>query len=210
MKIFIPRLFVLIAIFIFFISSPSKGASFTITAGNFQFSPDTLININIGDTIEWIWQDGLHTTTSNGIPAGAMPWNELLDSMNTTFTYVITVPGIYHYISVPDLPTMQGQFTVNSLIGITAPTNSQFDFSVLSNLVSNQISLRFSLSEPLPVELMMSDIYGKWSKILMHETMTPGYHDRTFYLPQNISSGMYLITMRYKNMLVTKRIVIMK
>ncbi|MBA2407683.1 MAG: hypothetical protein H0V65_06805 [Chitinophagales bacterium] len=210
MKRLIRRYTLLISALIFLSLSHSKGASFTITVGDFQFSPDTLTNVNIGDTIQWIWLDGLHTTTSNGIPAGATPWNEILDSMNITFTYVITIPGTYYYISVPDLPSMQGQFTVNSLIGISSLVNEQFDFSVFPNIISNKFAIRFSLNETVPVEVLLSDVSGKWKKILLNKTIAPGYHDEFFCLSEDISSGIYLITVRYKNMLLTKRIMIIE
>src|SRR4030095_717305 len=67
-------------------TTSSKATTYTIQASNFQFLPDS-ISVLVGDTIKWVWLDGNHTTTSNGIPDAAAPWNVLLDSFHTSFTY---------------------------------------------------------------------------------------------------------------------------
>jgi len=79
----------------------ANGTTHTITAAGTTiptdiFTPDTTFAV-VGDTIIWVWLDGLHTTESVTIPAGAASFNSLLDSATQSFTYVVTQPGTYYY-----------------------------------------------------------------------------------------------------------------
>ena len=51
----------------------------------------------VGDTIVWVWVDGIHTTESVTIPPGATSWAGDLDSSADTFMYVVTIPGTYYF-----------------------------------------------------------------------------------------------------------------
>jgi len=93
-----------------------KAFSFTqvVTVQNHVFTPASF-TINIGDTIVWSWIDGSHTTTSLGIPAGAVAWNKNINSSSKTFTYIPAVTGIYNYKCTPHAGMgMVGNFTVNN------------------------------------------------------------------------------------------------
>ena len=68
--------------------------------GNFFFNPSSL-NVNVGDTVKWVWSSGSHTTTSSSIPGGAAAWDQLITSSNTTFSYKVTVAGTYNYVCTP-------------------------------------------------------------------------------------------------------------
>src|SRR5262249_27397705 len=51
-------------------------ATVTVNIINFAFTPDP-VNINVGDTVHWVWQSNNHSTTSatvNGVPQ-AESWN---------------------------------------------------------------------------------------------------------------------------------------
>ncbi|MES2893379.1 MAG: T9SS type A sorting domain-containing protein [Bacteroidota bacterium] len=89
-----------------------------VSAANFQFSPKNLPNILVGDVVEWIWQNGAHTTTSLGIPAGATPWDEALTSTSTSFQYTVTIPGRYDYECKPHSPDMAGSFIVSEALPV--------------------------------------------------------------------------------------------
>src|ERR1051325_7986892 len=68
-----------------------------ITVQNYAFTPNVL-TVSVGDTIEWVWVNGSHTTTSSTIPAGALAWDQILNSTSQTFDYIVLVPGIYNYV----------------------------------------------------------------------------------------------------------------
>jgi hypothetical protein len=89
--------------------------------GNFFFNPSSL-NVNVGDTIRWVWVAGSHTTTSTpgAIPAGAASWDALITSAFTSFEYKVTVAGSYAYVCTPHVPGMVATFTATAV----APTLS--------------------------------------------------------------------------------------
>jgi plastocyanin len=195
-------------IFLLFASSFAKAVTHTITAADFQFTPDTM-TIAAGDTVTWLWEGGIHTTTANGIPAGAAQWNALLDSAHTGFSYVATVPGVYHYISVPDLPTMTGTFTIpGAVVGIAETYLSPFTFDLVSNLVHSEVAITYTMHSTTSVEVALYNISGMRLQTFLKETMPAGnYHD-SFSITATLPAGMYLVRMQGGAMAVTRRLVI--
>lgn len=83
------------------------------TGSGFSFSPSSGLSVQAGDTVEWVWASGTHTTTSGTIPSGAASWNANITSSATTFSYVPTVAGTYNYYCVYHQSMgMTGSFTV--------------------------------------------------------------------------------------------------
>ena len=201
-------LFITIIFFGLFAATYTKAANHTITATDFQFTPDTM-TIAAGDTITWLWEAGIHTTTANGIPAGAAQWNALLDSAHTSFSYVATVPGVYHYISVPDLPAMTGTFTIpGAVVGIADVNLSPFIFDLVSNLVSNEFAISYTMYSTASVEVALYNISGMHLQTFMKETVPAGKHQAAFSLSETYPAGMYFVRMQTGAMAVTRRLVI--
>ena len=122
-------------------TTPSFATKHVVTVGNFFFSPVSL-NVNVGDTVRWVWSAGGHTTTSTpgAIPAGAASWDAPINSSNTSFEYKVTVAGSYDYVCTPHAPGMAGSFTA---VGFTptlsvAPSNR--------NVTSNAGSTTFTVT----------------------------------------------------------------
>jgi plastocyanin len=76
--------------------SAAWAADHQVTVANFQFTPST-VNAAVGDTISWVWQNGMHTTTAVRIPAGARRWNKPMDMTHPHFRMTVTVAGTYNY-----------------------------------------------------------------------------------------------------------------
>ena len=76
--------------------SAASAANHRVTVSNFVFTPST-VNAVVGDTVSWTWVNGMHTTTSVTIPAGARPWNAPIDSTHTRFRTRLMVAGTYSY-----------------------------------------------------------------------------------------------------------------
>ena len=76
--------------------SGAWSADHRVRVSDFQFTPST-VNAVAGDTITWMWQGGMHTTTSVNIPAGARRWNKPINSSATRFRIQLTVAGTYSY-----------------------------------------------------------------------------------------------------------------
>src|SRR4029453_6017784 len=76
--------------------SVASAARIRVTVQNFTFQPAT-INAHVGDVIIWRFVNGMHTTPSTSVPAGAEAWNAPIDSTHTQFRYRIRVAGTYQY-----------------------------------------------------------------------------------------------------------------
>ena len=76
--------------------SAASAAKIRVRVMNFTFQPAT-INAVVGDTIVWRFVNGMHTTTSTSVPAGAQTWNAPIDSTHTQFRYRVQVAGTYQY-----------------------------------------------------------------------------------------------------------------
>jgi plastocyanin len=76
--------------------SAASAAKIRVRVQNFTFQPAT-INAHVGDMIIWRFVNGMHTTTSTSVPAGAQTWNAPIDSTHTQFRYRVQVAGTYQY-----------------------------------------------------------------------------------------------------------------
>jgi len=97
----------------------SKGTTHQIQvwSGYMQFLPPNNIIVQLGDTIQWIPLDPptmSHTITSNNIPGGAVPFDQVWQMpADTFFQYIPQVAGLYQYVCTPHIPNgMIGEFTV--------------------------------------------------------------------------------------------------
>ncbi|HLN53554.1 MAG TPA: BACON domain-containing carbohydrate-binding protein [Lentimicrobium sp.] len=84
-----------------------------VNVQNYAFVPANL-NVQVGDTIRWVWINGSHTTTSTTIPTGAPAWDEPITSSNPFYEYRVTVAGVYNYLCIPHSSTQIGQFTATN------------------------------------------------------------------------------------------------
>ncbi len=77
------------------------------------------ITVQLGDTLQWdllldSFQLMLHTITSDNIPDGAVPFDQVWQMpADTFFQYIPQVAGLYEYVCTPHIPNgMIGEFTV--------------------------------------------------------------------------------------------------
>ena len=85
--------------------------------GYYQFLPSNNITVQLGDTVQWVQLDPptmTHTITSDNIPNGAIPFNQIWQlPADTFFQYIPQVAGLYEYVCTPHIPNgMIGEFTV--------------------------------------------------------------------------------------------------
>jgi plastocyanin len=97
----------------------SKGTihQIQVWSGYMQFLPPNNIVVQLGDTIQWTPLDPptmSHTITSNNIPTGAVPFDQIWQMpADTFFQYIPQVAGLYQYVCTPHIPNgMIGEFTV--------------------------------------------------------------------------------------------------
>ncbi len=99
------------------VTASSNAATITIHVKNFSFSPKT-VNAVVGDVIQWVWDNGTHTTTSTSVPVGAASWDSPMTASNTSFSYTLTVAGTYNYWCIPHSPNMAGTITVTGTMPV--------------------------------------------------------------------------------------------
>ncbi|PKP15868.1 MAG: hypothetical protein CVU06_15750, partial [Bacteroidetes bacterium HGW-Bacteroidetes-22] len=88
------------------------GTKHIVNVQNFSFSPASITNVQVGDTIRWVWVSGTHTTTSSSIPAGASTWDSPITSSVTSYEYRVMNAGVYNYVCTPHAAGgMVGSFT---------------------------------------------------------------------------------------------------
>jgi plastocyanin len=76
--------------------SPAFAIDHRVRVSDFVFQPQT-VTAAVGDTVTFMWRNGMHTTTSTSVPQGARSWNAPIDSVNTRFRVKLRVAGTYQY-----------------------------------------------------------------------------------------------------------------
>ncbi len=101
----------------------------TVNVANFSFTPNA-VNAIVGDTMQWHWVSGNHTTTSTSVPVGAATWDSPMNSSTQTFQYILTVPGNYSYDCTIHSSIMTGTITVTAAHNIPPTTKFQMGYGI--------------------------------------------------------------------------------
>jgi plastocyanin len=80
--------------------TPGFAVKHIVHVGSYYFNPSGM-NVTVGDTVRWVWDNGSHTTTSTTIPSGAATWDQPMNASNTFFEYPVTVAGVHNYKCTP-------------------------------------------------------------------------------------------------------------
>jgi plastocyanin len=189
-----------------FISMQVNAAKHVIMTEDFFFSPGNL-SVLVGDTIEWVWGSGTHTTTSTTVPPGAVTWDQQINSASVTFDYVVLVPGNYEYqCNFHASMGMVGGFTASNPTGIPGQVFLPY-LNIDHNLSSNEIKLNYNFEEAQTLTLNIFDIVGKEVESIYLGTVLPGENQKTISLG-GISKGVYLVKLDGKDISVTRKIVL--
>jgi len=162
-----------------------------IAVSNFQFTPKSLPNIKLGDTIRWYWSTGTHTTTSDTIPAGAASWDKPIDISDTIFEYVPTMLGTYKYHCTPHLSMgMIASFTVISPAGLSNKDLKPV-LSIYPNPVFFNLTIRVESEDSYIRDLRIFDLAGKLIREITFVT-SPGVEDKTINL-SDLPPGIFML-----------------
>ena len=175
-----------------------------VTVQDFSFSPSSLA-VSVGDTIQWTWVSGSHTTTSITMPVGATPWNASINSGSLSFSYQVTTAGSYTYNCAIHPSLMSGSFTATGTLGIGLINPSAFLLN--STLVSNQLQITYKLENATPVDILLLDVTGKQVKNFSASLHAPGTYSESYSL-SNINKGEYLLELKTSDMITTRKIVV--
>jgi len=187
MNTFLPKTAMILAGII--INFFAQATTITVTVTNFSFTPSNF-TANIGDTVEWVWSSGSHTTTSTSVPNGAATWSNPMNNSNTTFKYKITTAGTYNYWCAIHTSSMEASFTVN-LAGVPAVSNSsKFIAQVFPNPANDIANVRYYLPANSNVEINVYNEAGKAVKLYSGFNIGEGYHIQEINVSE-FSTGIY-------------------
>ena len=88
----------------------SGGATATVGAENFAFSPAT-VEVKVGDTVQWVLREGSHTTTSGTTGTSDGNWNEVITA-DAPVSISFDEPGEFRFFCRFHPDTMQGTIVV--------------------------------------------------------------------------------------------------
>ena len=187
-----------------------------IMVASFSFTPSSL-NVAVGDTIRWVWQDGDHTTTCNGTtgtsrPAGADPWDAPIDGANTTFEYVVTVAGDYDYKCIPHFPSMVGSFTATttSVNQTSSIVPDRFNLNQnYPNPFNPTTNIKFDIAKSGFANVTIYNSVGKEVARLVNENLSPGSYEVNWNAT-GVSSGIYYYRLETLEYTSTRKMVLVK
>jgi plastocyanin len=105
------------------LAGPAGAATHTVTVGpGFTFSPSSQ-TINFGDTVEWVWAGGVHSSTA-GVPCFADDrWDSGLQSNPFTYSITFLASGTFPYFcSLHCVFGMTGEIIVQEETPTPTPT----------------------------------------------------------------------------------------
>ena len=173
---------------------------------NFQFSPASMA-VNVGDTIKWTWVNGVHTTTSTAVPAGATEWDKPMTQSAQTFLYKVTVAGTYNYVCIPHSPNMAGSFTATGVSAVPGVADADPAFTIRGNVVSEELKIDFNLATSARVSIRLYNLVGRLVRTYSDSHRASGTSEE-MYLVGDLPKGLYLLAVEIGGRQVTRRVII--
>ncbi len=184
------------------------------TSNGFQFIPMN-VDIVVGDTVEWHWVDGSHTTTSDST-TGQNVWDAPLSSSQPVFSIVITSPGIHHYHCIPHQSLgMVGTITATTPTSVKDEKIGLSGFSLYQNY-PNPFNPSTVISYTIPasglVNLTVYNPLGKEVVTLVNETQSSGNHSVVFNtsILSGLASGIYYYRLSAGSLTSTQKMLLLK
>lgn len=200
------KMYFALLLFMLFGAMAAHAVIRNVQVSDFQFSPANMNNVNVGDTIQWTWVNGSHTTTSEGIPAGATAWNSPINSSNHTFRYRVMVAGTYNYVCTPHAPGMAGSFTATG-VSSAVPVEAEPFFLLKGNVTSDDILVDLNLPASAEIDIRMFNIVGRQVRSFLSERRAAGAYFESYYVG-DLPKGIYLLAVTADNRRVTRRVIV--
>lgn len=177
-----------------------------ITVQNFSFTPYNLTHVRAGDTIQWVWTEGVHTTTSTSIPDGASPWDAPLTQDEPVFILIPYYNGTYFYQCTEHAGMgMNGSFLVTGSTGVDEEPRA-LPLVVYPNPFSDALNVSFGNRPILVKSIRIYDASGK----VIHSTDYPksGFSPLRLTGLGNLSRGIWYVQVTdVLDRMATRRIV---
>jgi plastocyanin len=160
---------------------PDWATTHVVTFGGnvgFVYSPSAF-SAAVGDTVKWEGDFSMHPLSSTTIPSAAQSWH---NGSGTTFTYLIKVPGTYHYqCDVHVSIGMTGSFQVASSAvrpGVSASMPGQADrLAIIEVRGQKRAAVRISVPRTEFVTLVVFDLLGREVATIMNQKKQAGTYD---------------------------------
>lgn len=182
--------------------SSGYSATVEVTVASFSFSPAT-VTINQGDSIRWISDSSLHTTTSGSPCISNGIWNYAFLGFGDTFIRQFTVVDTFPYFCIPHCGiNMTGTVIVQG-VGVEEESKSGTPgskFEILQNYPNpsrGSTHIRYSLAERSPVKIEVFDLVGRRVRTLVNSHQQAGQKQVEWNgeddLGQPLNTGIYFI-----------------
>jgi plastocyanin len=185
--------------------------SYTVQASDYKFTPSDL-TITAGDTVTWVWVNGMHTTTSDST-SGIDVWDANLNQTSKSFSFVFSSPGVHnYYCKFHKSLGMIGTITVNNATAITSTSQQPVSFSLDQNYpnpFNPSTNIKYSIAKAGYVTLKIYDMLGNEVNTLVSQRLSPGNYSAEFHA-DGLPSGIYLCQLKSGNFSSTKKMILMK
>ncbi len=204
--------FFLIIILLAFVSSVLSAQSLHIVeVTDFEFIPMN-VDVSVGDTVEWQWVEGDHTTTSDST-SGQNVWDAPIDATNPTFRFVITAPGVHNYHCTPHLSLgMVGTITATPVSGISYVNKPVNDFLLNQNYpnpFNPTTTINFSIPAASVVKLEVFNSIGEKIETLVNRELSAGNYNYEWNA-SNLTSGVYFYKLQAESFVETRKMILLK
>ncbi|HKB85751.1 MAG TPA: T9SS type A sorting domain-containing protein [Ignavibacteriaceae bacterium] len=185
-----------------------------VLVSNFTFAPQD-INVTVGDTVEWQWTEGTHTTTSDST-SGVDVWNSPISVSVPFFSVVIRTSGLHNYHCIPHQAFgMIGSITAVMPTAINETGQLPFQFSLSQNFpnpFNPSTMIMYNLPSAVFVTLKVYNALGKEVETLVNQNQNSGQHMEVFDIGKTgeLSSGVYFYRLTAGGLVQTRKMMLIK
>ncbi|MFZ0455261.1 MAG: plastocyanin/azurin family copper-binding protein [Ignavibacteriaceae bacterium] len=169
-----------------------------VQASDFVFTPAEL-TIAKGDTVKWVWVNGMHTTTSDST-SGATVWDALLDQSHLSYTYVFKNTGVFPYYCIYHVSFgMKGTITVGPATSVKSANSVPNGYSLKQNYpnpFNPSTIIEYSIPQQSYITLEVYNILGSKVETLVNKEEDAGNYKIEFNSQKTVNneplaSGLY-------------------
>ncbi len=185
-----------------------------VMVSNFMFTPQD-INVTVGDTVEWQWVEGSHTTTSDST-SGIDVWDSPINSSVPVFSVIIRTSGLHSYHCTPHQSLgMIGSITATMPTEINEPEQLPFQFSLSQNFpnpFNPSTMIMYNLPSSAFVTLKVYNALGKEVAVLVNQNQNGGEHMEVFDIGKTsgLASGVYFYRLTAGSLVQTRKMMLIK
>lgn len=199
------KIYFLLLMIALFSSALVKATKFQIHVTDHGFIPIDF-TVNVGDTLLWIWDAGIHTTTSTTTPSDAPTWSAPVDADHATFQYAVMQPGIYTYQCNHYQAGMTGRFNAVRSTGINETEAGMF-LKVKADPGTDELKVELNTTKSGMLNLGLYNIIGRQIKELASSEQSAGLYQFT-YPVADLAKGIYLVRLSIADMDIVRKVII--